>query len=109
MEWTPSRIINWAKTIGPSVAEVVETILNSRVYPEQGYRSCLGILRLDKRYPLGRLDAACKRAIAIRGCSYKSIESILKTGLDLKEVIVSQPQVAIMHENVRGSDYFNGY
>jgi transposase len=109
MEWTPSRIINWAKTIGPSVAEVVETILNSRVYPEQGYRSCLGILRLDKRYPGGRLDAACKRAIAIRGCSYKSIESILKTGLDLKEVIVSQPQVAIMHENVRGSDYFNGY
>ncbi len=108
MEWTPSRIINWAKTIGPSVAEVVGAILNSRGYPEQGYRSCLGILRLDKRYPDGRLEAACKRAITIRGFSYKSIESILKTGLDLKEAIISQPQIAIMHENVRGSDYFSG-
>ena len=109
MEWTPSRIINWAKTIGPSVAEVVETILNSRAYPEQGYRSCLGILRLARRYSDGRLESASKRAIAIRGFSYKSVESILKTGLDLKEVIVSRPQVAIMHENVRGSGYFNAH
>ena len=109
MEWTPSRIINWAKTIGPSVADVVETILNSRAYPEQGYRSCLGILRLARRYSDGRLESASKRAIAIRGFSYKSVESILKTGLDLKEVIVSRPQVAIMHENVRGSGYFNAH
>ncbi len=109
LEWSPSRIINWAKIIGPSVAEVVETILNSRGYPEQGYRSCLGILRLAKRYTDGRLEAACKRAIAIRGYSYKSVESILKTGLDLKDVIVSQPQVAIIHENVRGSNYFNAH
>ena len=101
--------LNWAKTIGPSVAEVVETILASRAYPEQGYRSCLGILRLAKRYSPQRLEAASKRAIAIRGFSYKSIESILKTGMDLKEVIISQPQVAIMHENVRGSGYFSGH
>jgi len=107
LEWSPSRIINWAKTVGISVAGVVEVILNTRRYPEQGYRSCLGILRLAKRYSAERLEAACKRAIAIRGYSYKSVESILKNGLDIKEVIVSRPQVAVIHENIRGSDYFN--
>ncbi len=66
LEWSPSRIISWAKTIGISVAEVVETILNTRGYPEQGYRSCLGILRLAKRYSPERLEAAWKNTIARR-------------------------------------------
>jgi transposase len=108
LEWSPSRIINWAKTIGVSVAEVVETILNTRGYPEQGYRSCLGILRLAKRYSPERLEAACKRAIAIRGCRYKSIESILKNGLDKYLLQDKSPQPVVLHENIRGGGYFAG-
>lgn len=106
LEWNPSRIINWAKTIGASVAEVVETILTSRGYPEQGYRSCLGILRLSKRYSPERLEAACKRAVAIRGLSYRSIESILKNRLDERQLPELKPQPVIVHENIRGGGYF---
>jgi transposase len=106
LEWSPSRIISWAKTIGVSVAEVVETILNARGYPEQGYRSCLGVLRLSKRYSPERLEAACKRAIAIRGCRYKSIESILKSGLDKNPLPDKAPQPVVLHENIRGGEYF---
>lgn len=106
LEWTPSRIINWAGVIGESTANVVETILGSRAYPEQGYRSCMGILRLAKRYSNDRLESACKRAIIIRGYSYKSIESILKSGLDLHQLPETRPQPAVTHENIRGGGYF---
>ena len=106
LEWSPSRIIDWAKTIGQSAAQTVEYILTSRGYPEQGYRSCLGILRLAKRYSPERLEAACKRAVAIRGMSYKTIESILKNGLDKHELPETELQPAIAHENIRGGGYF---
>ncbi len=106
LEWNPSRIINWAKTIGQSAAQTVEYILTSRGYPEQGYRSCLGILRLAKRYSPERLERACKRAVAIRGMSYRTIESILKNGLDKSELPETGLQPAIAHENIRGSSYF---
>ena len=110
LEWTPSRIINWAGAIGESTARVVETILGSRAYPEQGYRSCMGILRLAKRYSNDRLESACGRAITIRGYSYKSVESILKSGLDLHQLPAPRPQSAVTHENIRGGGYFtNNY
>jgi transposase len=107
LEWSPSRIIRWAGSIGESTAKVIEIILNTRNHPEQGYRSSMGILRLAKRYSNTRLEAACRRALAIRGYSYKSIESILKNGLDLNGLPPKQPpRPAIAHENIRGSGYF---
>jgi len=111
LEWTPSRIINWASTIGPSTRELVAAILEDRPHPEQGYRSCLGILRLGKRYGDERLEAACARAVGVRARSYRHVESILKNGLDRLPAPVpesatpkspSQP-----HENIRGGDYYN--
>jgi transposase len=63
-EWTPTRIVNWAESIGPQTARLAEAILVERPHPEQGYRSCLGILRLSKRYGQERLEAACARAMA---------------------------------------------
>lgn len=65
LEWTPSRFITWARTIGPQTAALVEAILADRPHPEQGYRSCLGILRLAKRDGDTRLEAACARAVAV--------------------------------------------
>lgn len=107
-EWTPERIVSWAKTIGANTALLVEKILTERKHPEHGYRSCLGIIRLEKKYGRDRLDAACARAVAVNGRSYKHVESILHNGLDRAALPTpDEPTTPIDHENVRGPDYYN--
>lgn len=81
-EWTPSRIINWAAQTGPETAALVGGILANRPHPEQGYRACLGIMSLGKKLTPERLEAACTRAVCIKSYSHKSVQSILKAGLD---------------------------
>jgi transposase len=107
LKWSPSRIIRWAGKTGESTAQVVETILKTRRHPEQGYRSCMGIMRLGKQFSDSRLEAACRRAVAIGGLSYKSIRSILEKGLDRAPLANPDPQLRIEHPNIRGSHYFN--
>jgi transposase len=108
LEWTPSRIIHWAGTIGPHTRALVEAILAERRHPEQGYRSCLGILRLGKRYGEERLEAASARAVAVRARSYRHVESILKNGLDRVPLIAEAAPAGVGdHENVRGGDYYH--
>ena len=70
------------------------------------YRSCLGIFRLGKHYGKDRLEAACKRALAIGASRYKSIRSILENGLDREALPETKPAPAMMHANLRGSDYY---
>jgi transposase len=108
LEWTPDRIIQWARTIGPSTATAVASIMESRTYPEQGYRSCLGVMRLGKIYSNERLEAACARAVHSKVTSYKSIQSILKNGLDRQLLSLEPPSTAhnITHINVRGAGYY---
>lgn len=104
----PSRIIRWAGKVGEATKSIVESILESRKYPEQGYRSCLGILRLERAYGKERLEAACRRAASFRGASYKSIKSILENGLDripLKEP--HQEELPLLHSNIRGGGYYH--
>jgi transposase len=107
LEWTPSRIVSWARQTGPATGEFAEGILKSRPHPEQGYRSCLGIMRLGKHYGSERLEAACKRALTVRAFSYRSVESILKNGLD-RHPLPDQPRVRPhrLHENLRGPHYY---
>jgi transposase len=108
LEWTPSRIIHWAQTIGPNTARLVEAILADRPHPEHGYRSCLGILRLGKRYGDARLEAACARAFTVGARSFRQVDAILKNGLDRVPVEPSEPESPrATHENVRGRDYYN--
>lgn len=108
LEWTPERIVRWASTVGPFTAALVDTILKSRPHPEQGYRSCLGVLRLGKTYGPERLEAAATRACNLHACSYQSVKSILHTGLDRQLLLDSPPDRApIEHTNIRGTDYFN--
>jgi transposase len=107
-EWTPTRLIRWAEKTGGACARVVETILASRPHPQHGFRSCLGIMRLGTRYGDDRLEAACRRAMVIGACSYKSIESILKHDLD-RQPLPKQPETAttdVHHVNVRGPNYY---
>jgi transposase len=109
LEWTPSRLIRWAGQIGPQTQNLVRLILESRPHPEQGYRSCLGLLRLEKRYSTERLEAACTRALAFKAYSYKNVESILKNGLDQQPLATSSPQTHLPlfeHENLRGKEYY---
>jgi transposase len=105
--WTPSRIISFAAKTGPATAKVVEVILTSRRHPEQGFRSCLGIVALSRRYSPERLEAACTRALALRAHSYRSIESILANGLDRRPLPEQAPgRVHPAHDNLRGNDYY---
>ena len=107
LEWTPSRLIHWAEKMGPATQEVVKRILASRPHPEQGFRACLGILRLGKGYGPDRLEAACVRAIVLKSFSYKSIESILKTGLDRRPLPSESAETQTFeHENIRGPHYY---
>jgi transposase len=109
LEWTPTRLIRWGASLGPSVGHLAEAILESRPHPEQGYRSCLGLMRLAKRHGPERLDAACARALAAGARSYKHVESILKHGLDrlpLDAPAEAASPSARVHDNVRGAAYY---
>jgi transposase len=109
MKWSPSRLIHWGGTVGPNTEKLVEAIMSDRPHPEQGYRSCLGIMRLAKQYGVPRLECACARALWSGGRSYKHIEAILKNGLDrlpFGEEPAVPRQLCLMHDNVRGAEYY---
>ena len=107
LEWTPSRLISWAQSTGSATAELVTQILETRPHPEQGYRSCLGILRLGKTHGADRLEAASRRAIHLRSYSYRTVKNILASGADrlaLDEETASAS--APSHTNIRGAAYY---
>jgi transposase len=106
-EWTPSRILSWAEKVGAATHDLCEAILAERPHPEQGFRSCLGILRLGKKYGEARLEAACNRALRVRARSYRHVESILKNGLDRVVAAEEATSLSLTHENVRGRDYYH--
>jgi transposase len=106
MEWTPSRLINWGNSIGPNTGILVERIMQKNKHPEQGYRSCLGLLSLAKRFPNERLEMACLRALTINSLSYRSVKSILEKGLDKVEIIEQDQLATPKHSNIRGSEYY---
>jgi transposase len=108
LEWTPSRMVSWAKKIGPQTAELIEKIISSRVHPEHAYRSCLGILRLEKHYPKERLEKASRRALTFGTLSFRSLRNILSAGLDRLDHDEPDSQSApCAHENIRGSRYYH--
>jgi len=106
-EWTPQRLIRWGRTIGEATATMVEGILESRPHPEHGFRSCLGIMRLAKENGNDRCEAACRRALQIGSLRYRSVESILKNGLDQLALPLEEDQVEpVEHDNIRGASYY---
>lgn len=108
LEWTPSRLINWAATVGPATAQVVQAILESKPHPEAGYRACLGILSLAKTFTVARLEAASQRALLLGVYSYPSLKSILKHSLDRQPTLeVESDRSGPNHNNVRGAEYYD--
>lgn len=107
LEWTPSRLISWAESVGPQTTTLVTTILEQKPHPEQGYRSCLGIMRLGKKHGLDRLEAAAARAVACGAFSYSSVKSILASNLDQAPLPAPPDERATpAHQNLRGPEYY---
>jgi transposase len=107
LEWTPSRIVAWAGKNGLQTETLVSRILESRRHPEQGFRSCMGVMRLAKHYSAERLEAACARALFLNACSYKHVKSILEKGLDKQPLSPASDSVTpVLHDNIRGKDYY---
>jgi transposase len=107
-DWTHERIQREAAAIGDDAAALVEIVLRSRPHPEQGFRSCIGILGLRKRYGVERLDAACAKALALGTRSYGSVAAILKNKQESKTARERETeQPSLLHDNIRGPAYYH--
>jgi transposase len=109
LKWTPSRLTAWAEKTGPATGRLVSEILKRRRHPEQGYRSCLGIMSLGRSFDEDRLEAACARAEKLDSYSYRTVKNILSSGLDrmpLEQERESSPSPE--HDNIRGAAHYAG-
>jgi transposase len=108
VEWTPERLTDWAKKTGPRTAALLEAVMAAKAHPQQGFKACLGILRLAKQYPPARIERAAGRALHFRTLNSGSVASILKNKLDQLPLPGEEPQQALpLHENIRGSRYYH--
>ena len=105
-QWSPSRLIRWAEKVGPSAGKLVRRILESRPHPEQGYRSCLGLMQLGRRHGNSRLEAACARALALDSCRYRTVRNILGAGQDRLPIAApAETDPTPTHANIRNADF----
>jgi transposase len=106
-EWTPSRLIAWAEQTGPATGRLVAGILERRPHPEQGYRACLGLMRLGRVHGADRLEAACHRAERLRSYRYRTVEHMLINQQDRLPLADPAPARPVLtHENLRGATYY---
>ena len=105
--WPPERLVGWGQRTGPNTAGVIAAILAAAGHPEGGRRACLGLMRMGERYGAERLEAACARALGINNPKYKSVEAILKAGLDKVHPPADVQAPTVTHDNIRGGAYFD--
>ncbi|HZU28650.1 MAG TPA: IS21 family transposase [Bryobacteraceae bacterium] len=106
LEWTPSRMVEWAGKVGPHTAQLVQRILEAKPHPEMGYRACLGLIRLARKHSPERMEAAAVRAITTGAIGYRHVKSILENRLDSQPLAPPPPRITPDHENLRGPEYF---
>lgn len=109
LEWPPSRLVAWGNSVGPNTGKLIDALMEKFPHPEQGYKSCRALLRLSQSYPAERMEQACARALHHRTISYKSVQAILKSQLDMQP-LDDEPrsQLALpWHENIRGPSYYH--
>ena len=110
LEWTPSRLIDWGRSVGAHTAAVIDHVIRPKPHPEQGYRSALGILRLSQRFGADRLELACARSLDIRSPHYRTIKTMLKQrmeGAEATDPTAADPATALGAANVRGARYYH--
>ena len=106
MQWTPQRLIDWGQRVGLACGELVKRLLQTYKHPEHGYRSCLGLLSLSRRYGNDRLEAACERALALGTFRYRHVRDLLANNRDLVPPEASADWTSPAHANVRGPGYY---
>ncbi len=107
-EWTPERLQSDARSIGPATEALIIAMIARRPHPEQGFHTCLGILRLFRGLDAARVEAASTRAVEIGALSYGSVASILKHRLDRTSSPTAPAEGApLLHDNIRGSGYYH--
>lgn len=106
LQWSPQRLIDWGGRIGVATGEVVTRLLASRKHPEHGYRACLGLLNLAKRFGATRLEAACERALALGAFQYRHVRDVLLNNRDRTPPPGTADWTSPAHENVRGPGYY---
>lgn len=108
-DWTPEKFISWADRISPDVKAYITYILGQKLYPELAYKSCVGILSMEKKVGAQRLIRAVQRATHYNIYNYKAIKKIIDGGLD---ILFDQEQAAPVqaslpfHDNIRGKDHY---
>ena len=111
LEWSPKRLLAWGASIGPATRTVVDWQLTHKPHPEQGYRACLGLLNLARRYGPARLEAGCLHAVRLGSLTRATVLSILSHGLDSRPLPPETPSDTTTegpaHKNVRGPDYYH--
>lgn len=108
-DWDPQRLLDWASKIGPETTVVIQAMLSSRMYPEQGYRACLGVLRYAQKVGRDRLEAACARASALGSPRYRTVRLILEKGQDQLPMPGSAPETPLpTHDHIRGPQFYGG-
>jgi hypothetical protein len=106
-EWSPQKLIHWGNTVGPATGQLISEILTRNKHPEQGYRTCLGLQRLARKYPHQRIETACALALKIGSPRYSTVNNILKAGLDQQPLPEMDEKVIVLnHANIRGSGYY---
>ena len=109
--WTPERLLAWVANTGPCTRQVGESILSSHAHPQQGFRSCLGLIRLSNSYGAERTEAACRKALAIHAANYKVVKTILANNVDKQpDKPIEAPEypqgAPVEHQNIRGAEYY---
>lgn len=106
-KFTPERLRNWAQKIGPYTFEFINNMIGSRAFPQQAYRSCLGLLRLSNTYGALRLESACYKGLSVGATRYQQVEAILKNNLEeIKIDNTTNDTPRVMHSNIRGPNYY---
>ena len=106
LEWSPGRLIRWGEKHGAACGEVIRRILSSRPHPEQGYRACLGLLRLERQHGALRLEAACARALLLGSATYQTVASILKRRTETLPITAKAEWASPEHAHLRGPKYY---
>jgi transposase len=106
LEWTPQRLIHWGNAIGPMTGHIVRRLLEERRHPEHGYRACLGLLALAKKYGKPRLEDACVVAAGLGTTKYSHVRDILANGRDRQAAAEAPEWSSPEHAHVRGAAYY---
>jgi transposase len=106
-EWSAERFARQARDIGPNTEALILAVLARRPHPEQGFRSCLGMLRLLRGLDAARAETVSCRAVEVGVLTYASVASILKHRLDQSAPPQAADGTPLLHENIRGSGYFH--